>query len=221
MSEDESIISVFKDLGNGKVRICPNSKSAYEVYYGDARSASNRTYSTYGDGNTLGDDGITLGGDGNTFPLSTTPPTPPPYVSGGQATTFSLIFNEADFLECQPRRQASVNSIATDVNSMEALAQSWEIIYLPTLGAYQLRNGDETFLGVYPNNVVGDLSGEPTAFNKWVFEPHIIGTSVKYRIQNLHLSTYLFINANRHIELVANSSNATLWDFQISGTVPP
>lgn len=201
MSQD-NVLPELNDLGNGMVEVAHGAKFKIRIHYGQPSA--------------LPKSKLTSATDTTTFESITTPPPVP----SGQPTTFNLIFSGVYCLECQPRRQASVNFETLSVNTADAFAQSWEIIFHPKYGTFQLRNGDKTFLGVFLG-MVCDVPGAPTYNNHWELVHYVSGTTAGYKIKNKLLGEYLRIGWNNLIELVPDTNDAEIWDFEISGTVPP
>lgn len=148
----------------------------------------------------------------------------PTSIKGGKPTTYCLIHYGANYLKCDHRDVAKVGPKEDEVHTKAAFAQSWEIIYFPHLKSCQLRNGDGTFLGLNDDDRVCDVPGAPDLENMWALEENTPPTTpAKYRIKVAGTGDkYLKINpGTNELDIVFTSGEATIWDFEISSTVPP
>lgn len=147
------------------------------------------------------------------------------------AQTFCLIKSAED--ECLDLHakwdgEANMVSVVTNIFSLQAYQQSWEVIWYPHYNACLLRNGFRVFLqlievdpiqNIYSLRVGGGRTDEACY---WELIPvqSDPDTEWEYKIRNIKFNRYLQV-VGGSISVTDNEAGATIWDFEISGTVPP
>lgn len=157
--------------------------------------------------------------------------------------TYCLIRPAEDLTKCLSVTQltpgnplSSHIAVLSPVSSVpfsdEAYKQSWEICWLPSDNACNLRNKHKAFLKISsvsnstpPTIDVGVGAGlvHEDCFWELVKDSGNPPTTPnKYKIRNIRTLQYLKANTTTNeVDPTLIDTEATIWDFQISGTVPP
>lgn len=147
--------------------------------------------------------------------------------------TFCLIQPSGNYNQCVEldtlwNGVASLMNVEVNIFTLHALQQSWEFVCYPHYNAFMIRNGFRIYLQLVQDSIspttffVQAGSGRTNEACYWeLIETQIDNdTRYEYKIRNIKFDRYLMVNGGS-ITVTDDVNNATVWDFEISGTVPP
>lgn len=155
------------------------------------------------------------------------PPVTIPFDS--HANMYCLIFDktalptEKNHILCSVDNEAQLSVRSDVIRSNEAITQSWQVIYYPQYGSVLLRNFDGVFLCTKTTSGVIKIgAGKGLTDENCFWElKHVTGSNpFSYKIYNIRSEVFLKRNGMQ-LTTIADVNQATVWDFDISGTVPP
>lgn len=136
--------------------------------------------------------------------------------------THSLIKQGTKYLTCdKDADDATLSSLNSDKGTYGAMIQSWAVIFLPSKGAYLLRNAFGVYLGWDDATLRVNASHamEPDNSFLWTISA---ATGNDFFIQSKTGSKFLTSSTTLpSLVLNSSSSEASKWNFDISTTVPP